>query len=227
MAIFLNDVSTTGLNRLRSTGRVASIRDRKSRRTMKYQLKAQSYYFSQSNKQSQHFWLWLCELVLIWNWKKCRDTTLTNKKWVSESSKNVSCLRDWDWRTEWSTSHNYCSLYGYRIAHRENKISGVCVCTTYTTVQRVDVQMVHIFIVDICDLCVYINTDVKPPSSLRRSNEVGEAENEERASLKVVEREMQRETHTHTCISTDAAPYHLCGWLLPLGNTRLAQTDSQ
>ena len=30
----------------------------------------------------------------------------------------------------------------------------VCVCTTYT-VQRVDVQMVHIFIVDICDVCVY------------------------------------------------------------------------
>ena len=74
----------------------------------------------------------------------------------------------------------------------------MCVCTTYTTVQRIDVQMVHIFIVDICDVCVYINTDVKPPSSLRRSNEVGEAENEERASLKVVEREMQRETHTHT-----------------------------
>lgn len=74
-------------------------------------------------------------------------------------------------------------------------------------------------------MSVYIiNTDdVKPPSSLRRGNQVGEAENEG-------EKEPPLVLYKSEAISSmDAARLPVssgCGWLLPLGNIRLAPADS-
>jgi hypothetical protein len=77
-------------------------------------------------------------------------------------------------------------------------------------------------------MSVYINTDdVKPPSSLRRGNQVGEAENEGEKEPPLVLYTSRRRSSTDAAQAAWALPLSSgCGWLLPLGNIRLAPADS-